>query len=209
MTTEKAFLWWHFRDSCLEKWWQRLCGNSWDSDSVAGLNCRQSAPNPQNAEVILLQFAVLNALHSLCPAGKECLFFVFLLFHFPPQIPTYPTEPSVTQWNSPCQRARLFKAPGLLHKHRLLVLFWLTVQVSQQVLLNKLSDKAWLCFTVFKFLGELFRWWKCSSACICVKLQNYKTQPLVSQGLRWLKYQKDLHIEVFYSVSQYGHRYIV
>lgn len=105
---------------------------------------------------------------------------VSLFCCFPPQLPTYPTEPSVTQWNSPCWRARLFKAPGLLHKHRLLVLLWLTVQVSQQVLLNKICDKAWLCFTVFEFLGELFRWCKCSSACICVKLQNYKTQPLVS-----------------------------
>lgn len=109
---------------------ERWYGNTWDSDCVAGLNCRESAPNPKNSEVILLQFAVLGASHSLCPAGKEYLFFVVVLLLFPSPAPRLPPELSVTQWNSPCRRARLFKAPRLLHKHRLLVLFWLTVQVS-------------------------------------------------------------------------------
>lgn len=67
----------------MEKWWQRWCGKTWDSDSVAGLNCRESSPNPKNSEVIL-QFVVLDASHSLCPAGKECLFFVVSLPSSPP-----------------------------------------------------------------------------------------------------------------------------
>lgn len=173
------------------------------------LNCRESAPNPKSSEVILLQFVVLDAPHSLCPAEKECLFFVV----YSVVVVSLPSSPPTPQNQVLLSGIHLAKEqdfsgswPAAQTQAACVVLA--NSSSIQKVLLNKLSDKAWFCFTVFKFLGELFRLWKCSSSCICVKLWNYKTQPLVSLGLRWLKYQKDLHIEVFYTVSQYWHRYV-